>query len=93
MVIADSCRLAESTIQLTSLVQSIPQHPVMPDNKRLVPAVYLTTIKAFIQEGTCKEAMDLCEKVSSTFCCKGWLLMCLHSNSHCINKSSILGKG
>lgn len=82
-MIADSCRVAESTVQLRSLVQSVPQHPVMPNSQGLVPAIYLTAIKAYIHEGAYKEAMDLCEKVSSTFSCKGWLLISLHVNSHC----------
>ena len=72
VMITNSYRVAESTIQLRSLVQSIPQSSVMPESKGLVPAVYLTAIKAYIHEGAYKEAMDLCEKMSATFCCKGW---------------------
>ena len=82
VVIADLCRIAESTAQLRYLMQSMPQHPVMPDDRRLVPAIYVTTIKAFIQEGECKEAIDLCETLSSTFCYEGWLLLCLYSISN-----------
>ena len=91
-MVVDSCRVAESTIQLRSLLQSIPEHPLMPDNRRLVAAIYLIAIKAFIQERECKEAMDLCEMMSSAFSCEGWLLMWLHSTSHCVNKSAVMDK-